>query len=353
MSPPLIISAYSLLFLVIFSLSLFAFILARRLASAWYQARFNRLYGEIEQDIMGAITRLNPLFSQAVALRHKGHPKVLTKVLIDFWDIIVGEGREQLRIIFNRAIRNRCLRHLRSRRTTKRLQSIRLFFIFFDPTENIDLHRLLNDKPIVKLAVISALARIPSPETMRQVFKAFEEDSGATVRSYLNIMFNLGGRIEPLVKASLKKPISPEKLGLLVELVGAIPLRSLYEEVNELAKHPEKEIRIRVARTLGKLLLPESVQTLVSLASDEAWEVQAQAVKSLAKLADRDTLDILTRSLFSPFWHVRYNAGYGLGKMGDEGIRQLEKVAAQQEDTYARDMSIMVLNDLINITQAT
>jgi hypothetical protein len=352
MSPPLIITAHSLLFLLLFSSFLFAFIVIRRLVIAGYKARFNQLYGKIEQDVLEAITRLNPIFSQAVALEHKGHPKVLTKVLLDFGDIIVGEGRDQLRIIFNKAVKDRCLRHLGSRRTTKRLQSVRLFIIFFDPAENIYLHRLLDDKPIVKLAVISALARIPSPETMRYVFRAFEEDTGATVRSYLNIMFSLGNRIEPFVKAYLKKPLSAEKLGLLVELVGAIPLRALYEEINALAGHPDKEIRIKVARTLGKLLLPESVQTLVCLASDEAWEVQAQAVKSLGKLRDRDTLDILTGSLFSPFWYVRYNAGYGLGEMGEEGIRRLKKVAAQQEDKYARDMSVMVLNDLIYASEA-
>ncbi len=352
MNAPLIVTAHSLLFLLLFSVSLFAFIVVRRLVLGRYQAYYKQLYGQIEQDILEAITRLNPIFSRTVALEHRGHPKVLTDVLLDFGDMIVGEGRNQLRIVFNDAVKDRCLRRLGSRRTSKRLQSVRLFIIFFDPAESIYLHRLLDDKPIVKLAVISALARIPSPDTMRYVFKAFEEDSGATVQSYFNIMFSLGNRIEPLVRAHLKKRLSSEKMGLLVELVGAIPLRSLYEEINELAGHPDKEIRIKVARTLGKLLLPESVPTLVSLASDEAWEVQAQAVKSLGKLGDRDTLDILTGSLFSPFWYVRYNAGYGLGEMGEEGIRRLRGVAAQQEDRYARDMSVMVLNDLIYASEA-
>jgi len=352
MNPPLIITIHGLLFLLLFSLSLIAFIVIRRLVIERQQVRFKRLYGQIERDVLEAISLLNQDFTLKVANRHKSHPRVLTQVLLDFGDIIVGEGRDQLRIIFNSVLKDRCLSHLASPWTTKRLQSIRLFIIFFDPSENTQLHRLLDDKPIVKLAVISALARIPSPETMRYVFKAFEEDTGTTVRSYLNIMFSLGNRIEPLVKAHLKKPLSAEKLGLLVELAGAIPLRSLYEEINALAGHPDKEIRIKVARTLGKLLLPESVQTLVSLAADATWEVQAQAVKSLGKLRDRDTLDILTGSLFSPFWYVRYNAGYGLCELGEEGIRRLKKVAAQKEDRYARDMSVMVLNDLIYSSEA-
>jgi hypothetical protein len=264
-----------------------------------------------------------------------------------FGFIIVGEGRDQLRVIFNHAVKVLCLKHLASRRTAKRLQSVRLFIIFFDPAESAFLFRLLDDKPIIKLAAVNALYHIPSPETLNYIFKAFEKDTGFTVRAYFNIMFTLGNRIEPLVKESLTKLLPVDKLGLLVELIGAIPLRTLHEEVVALAGHPDKEIRIRVARTLGKLLIPETVGTLVALSSDEAWEVKAQAVKSLGKMKNLETLDILTRSMGSPFWYVRYNAGYGLAEMGEEGLQRLKQMAGQQDDKYVRDMSVMILNDLI------
>jgi len=347
MSSSLIITAHSLLFLLLFSVSLFAFIVVRRLILERRQVRNDRLYTLIEKDVLAAISLLSPDFSLEVARKHKGHSAVLTQVLLDFGDIIVGEGRDQLRVIFNHAVKGLCLKHLASRRMTKRLQSVRLFIVFFDPAESAFLFRLLDDKPIIKLAVVNALARIPSPETLNHIFKAFEEDTGFMVQAYFNIMFSLGNRTEPFVKAFLKKPLPAEKLGLLVELVGAIPLRTLYEDVVALAGYPDKEIRIRVARTLGKLLIPDTVDTLITLSTDEAWEVKAQAVKSLGKMKNLKTLDVLGRSLFSPFWYVRYNAGYGLAEMGEEGLQRLKEVAAQDEDRYARDMSVMVLNDLI------
>jgi len=347
MSPSVIISAYSLLFLLLSSVSLFGFIVIRRLVLERRQLRFNRIYEEMERDVLEAVSRLNPEFSLEAARKHIGHPDVLTQVLLDFGDIISGEGREQLRLIFNQAVKGLCLKHLASRRTAKRLQSIRLFINFFDPAESDFLFRLLNDKPIIKLAVVNALSRIPSPETLDYIFKAFEEDTGRTIQAYFNIMFSLGNRTEPLVRGFLRKPLPVDKLGLLLELVGAIPLRTLYEDVVALAGHPDKEIRIRVARALGKLLIPETVDTLVTLSSDEAWEVKAQAVKSLGKMKNMETVDILTASLFSPYWYVRYNAGYGLAEMGEEGLRRLGQVAGQQDDKYARDMSAMVLNDLI------
>jgi hypothetical protein len=352
MSPSFIITLSSLVFLLLFSLSLFGFIVVRRLLIARRQVRFQRLYTKIEQDVLEAITHLNPDFTLKVARKHKDHPQVLTKVLLDFGDMILGEGKDHLGIIFNSALRDCCLKQLDSKKTSKRLQSVRLFVSFLDPSENGRLLRLLDDKPIIKLAAISALSRVPSIEMMRYIFRAFEEDAGAAVRSYFNIMFSLGDRIEPFVKARLKDSFPAEKLGLLVELVGAIPLRSLFDQIVPLAGHPDKEVRIRVARTLGKLLLPEAAGTLLALASDEAWEVQAQAVKSLGKLKDRSALDILTGALFSPFWYVRLNAGYGLAEMGEEGLRRLKRVAAQQVDRYAREMSVMVLNDSVNPAEA-
>jgi hypothetical protein len=347
MSPSIIVCGYSILFLLLFSISLFGFIIVRRLVLERNLVRFNRLYERQEKDVLEAVSLLRPDFSLAVARKHKGHTKVLTQVLLDFGNIIVGEGRDQLRIIFDHAVKDLCLRRLTSRRTAIRLQSVRLFIIFFDPAEQDLLARLLNDKPIIKLAVINALSRVPSPETLKHIFLAFEQDEGSAIQAYFNIMFGLGARTEPLVKEFLRKPLPINKLGLLVELVGAVPLRALYKDAVALAGHPDKEIRIRVARTLGKLLIPETVDTLIELASDPTWEVKAQAVKSLGKMKNLGALSILTGSLFSPFWHVRYNAGYGLAELGEAGLVRLKEIAHQEDDKYARDMSNMVLNDLI------
>jgi HEAT repeat protein len=119
-----------------------------------------------------------------------------------------------------------------------------------------------------------------------------------------------------------------------------------------LAGHPDKEIRIRVARALGRLLVPESVTALKALAAEKAWEVKAQAVKSLGKLRILETADILVESLRSPHWHVRRNAAYGLAEMGEEGLRRLREVAAGAENKFARDMSVMVLDDLTILSEA-
>jgi hypothetical protein len=352
MSPSLIVASGGLAFLFLSTVSLFVFIVLRRFFLNYQRARQGRLYRLIEGDVLEAISADDPRSAFRVAEKHRFHPSVLTSVLLDYGLILSGEGKERLKIIFDLVLKEECLKNLSSVRIIKRLKSARLFVLFFNSKESPILLNLLHDKPIVKLAAITALARMPSPETLQLIFKAFEEDRGPTVRSYFNIMFGLGERIEPLVQAGLKKPLSAEKLGLLIELIGAVPLRTLGEEVRTFSDHPDKEIRIRVARALGKLLIPDSVATLVSLAADDAWEVKAQAVKSLGKLKNPETLGILTQSLFSPNWYVRYNAGYGLAAMGKEGLRRLRQVAAQKEDRYASEMSVMVLNDLAYLEEA-
>ena len=100
-------------------------------------------------------------------------------------------------------------------------------------------------------------------------------------RAYINIMHGLGAKVESFVGEYMTKAISVEKLALLIELAGSIPLLALYDKILGISTHSEKEIRIAAARALGKLLMPEARKDLVRLTKDEAWEVQAQAYKRL------------------------------------------------------------------------
>jgi len=347
MSLPIIVAAYSLLFLLFFSLSLFLFIVVRRIIVDYQTKTFEKHYRDIEKSILEVVSSLRPELAKEVAQKYRAHPDILVKVLMEYANIITGQARELLQVIFNQGLRDKCLKDLSSKRMVKRLRVIRLFVLFSNPSEYSYLLGLLQDKPMVKLTALSALARVPTPETLSYIFQAFEQDQGPLARLYFNIMFGLGNRIEFLIRQYLKKPLLEEKLGLLIELVGAIRLRPLYEDIVVFAGHPDKEIRISVARALGRLLIPESVPALAALCADQAWEVKAQAVKGLGNLKNPETLGLITEALFSPSWHVRLNAGHALASLGEEGIKRLKEVALQNMDRYARDMANMVLDDLV------
>ncbi len=347
MNISLIIVTYSLLFLVSFSLLLFLYLIVRRIVVQQQEKRFQELYTKIENDILKILTFPEQNIAEDVAKKYKSHPHALTRVLINYIEQIEGLSKEQLQKVFNLALKEKCLKDIHSKRQIKRLKATHLFVIFSDPSEKEHIVKLLNDKPIVKLVAINALSRIPTSETLEYIFQSFVNDSIANARAYINIMFGLGEKIKSHVQKYLRESLSIEKLGLLIELVGAVPLRSLYQDILPFAGHPNKEIRIKVARALGKMRIPATLEILTRLTEDKAWEVNAQALKSLGKLGDAAAAEVLTKALFSPFWHVRFNAGHGLASLGSSGIKQLKKIQRQKKDRYAADMATMVLDEMV------
>ncbi len=346
MNTSLLIIGYSLFSLFLLSVSLFIFIILRRIVIKSRKRTFKRKYEKIEKDLLNLITFPRQDLPTEIARRHRSYPKVLTKVLFDYIEQIEGEGRDQLKKIFDYSIKLKCLKDIYSRRLTKRLRATHLFVVFSDPSEAVHIMRLLNDRPLVRLVAVQALSRIRTPHAISYIFQAFENDSNPNARTYINIMYTLRDKIEHQIKIYLRKSLSLEKTGMLIELVGSIPLRSLYPDIIPFAQHPDKDIRAKVARALGNMLIPDSYDILARLSQDDSWIVRAQVARSLGKLQNLRALDILTDALFSPFWHVRYNAGHSLASLGMPGIKRLRAVRQQKEDPYASDMAVMVLDEI-------
>jgi hypothetical protein len=339
---------YSFACLLLMSSSLFLFIFLRRVVIQARERRDRAAYGVMEKDLLEVLTAPSPdAAARDFARRHRARPRVLKRVLVAYREALVGRSLEPLRTIFERTIRRRCLRELRSPFLATRLQNVRLFVDFSRPEEALNLVKLLHDKPIVRLAALNALTGIASGDTLGQIFDLFEKDPEPNLYAYSNIFYCLGPRIEPFVRTSLDKPLPPEKTGLLIEMAGRLLLRGLYPDIVFYARHADRELRIRAARALGHLLVPGSVKTLMALAADGSWEVQAQALRSLGSLQDWQTIPLLVKGLFSPHWHVRYNAGFGLAAFGLVGIVQLQEVSRQKEDRFAADMAAMVLDTVV------
>ncbi len=339
---------YSFAYLLLMSASLSLFILLRRLLIEAHERRDLAVYAVMEKDLLEVLTDPKPAAAaHAFARKHGTRPRVLKRVLVAYREALVGRALEPLRTVFERTIRRRCLRELRSPFLATRLQNVRLFVDFSRPEEALHLVKLLHDKPVVRLAALNALTSIASPETLGQIFDLFENDPEPNLYAYSNIFASLGPRIEPFVRTSLDKTLSPAKTGLLIEMAGRLLLRGLYPVILYYARHPDKELRIRSARALGHLLVPGSAKTLMALAADPSWEVQAQAMRGLGALQDWQAVPLLVKGLFSPHWHVRYNAGFGLAALGLVGILQLQEISRQNADRFAADMAAMVLDTVV------
>jgi hypothetical protein len=343
-----IVVLFSFVYLLLMSGALFLFIFTRRLVVQARERRDRTAYDTMEKDLLEVLTAPDPRGAAlAFARRYGARTRVLKRLLVSYREALAGRALEPLRIVFEGTIRARCLHELLSPWLTTRLQNVRLFVDFSRPEETARLIELLHDKPVVRLAVLNALTGIASEQTTVVIFDLYEKDPEPNFYAYSNIFNSLGQRIEPHLRAALRKPLPTEKLALLVEMAGRLLLRGLYRDVVRFAGHADKELRIRAARSLGRLAVPASAKLLSTLATDPAWEVQAQAIRGLGNLQDPGTLPVLAKGLFSPSWHVRYNAGYGLAAFGHTGIRRLQEVSRQRKDRFAADMATMVLDTII------
>jgi hypothetical protein len=338
----------SFVYLALMSALLFLFIFIRRLIVERRERCDRAVYEAMERDLLAVLTAPDP---RAAALdfarRHRGRARVLKSLLVAYRESLVGRALEPLKAVFEITIGPRCLRELRSPWLTTRLQNVRLFVDFSKPEEAVRLVELLNDKPVVRLAALNAIAGIASHDMLTVIFELFEKDPKPNFYAYSNVLNSLGQRIEPFVRSCLVKPLPPDKTGLLIEISGRLLFRGLYGPIVGFARHPDKELRLRTARALGHLLVPASRRPLMTLAADPAWEVQAQALRSLGYLQDPRAIPVLVKALFSLNWHVRNNAGHALAAFGPVGLQQLREIASQRSDRYAADMAAMVLDDVI------
>jgi HEAT repeats len=343
-----VVVLYSFIYLALMSASLFLFIISRRLIVERRERRDQAVYDAMEKDLLAVLTATDPLAAaRGFARRHRSRSRVLKRLLVAYREALVGRSLEPLKAIFEMTIGPRCLRELRSPWLTTRLQNVRLFVDFSKPEEAVRLVALLNDKPVVRLAALNAIAGVGSRDMLGVIFDLFEKDPEPDFYAYSNVFNNLGQRIEPFVRTCLAKPLPLDKIGLLIEVAGRLLFRGLYREVVGFARHPDKELRLRTARALGHLLVPAARRPLMTLAADPAWEVQAQALRSLGYLQDPRTIPALVKALFSPNWHVRFNAGHALAAFGPVGLERLREITCQREDRYAADMAAMVLDDTI------
>lgn len=349
MTTQIYIVLYSLIFLFLFTLFLFIYISIRRFVLTYREKRHRYIRQAIESDILVAITSAKKSRWQRELKQYLRYSEIFTEVLLEFWQTLSGTPRDQLKNIFSFFLKEKYRRQISSRRLIKRVKATKAFVIFAEEKDAPAIIQLLNDHPLVKLATLSSLTLNPQPKILESIFTSFLQETQTPLRYYFDLFTSMGKIIEPFVKKTLKKSLSEEKLALLVELIGTIPLTSLYPQLLRLSIHPSKEIRVKTARALGNLSLPleEIIDTLLLLAEDEAWEVRAQALKSLGKLRAKKALTLLAQALFSPYWYCRLNGARALVQFGEKGIKTLRRIAHQKKDPYAADMAHMILEEIV------
>ena len=335
-----------------FVTALWLFIVIRRLHLQRHERIFTGRYKQIEQDIIGVLYTTDEKDIARIAVKYRHWSDVLTAVLVNLVRIVGGEEKIILKTIFALTLRDDLIADLESGNYRRRLTATRLLGMFADPANVPALLRRLRDKPTIQFAAVNSIAGFPDDRVLDFVFRAFEAEPNPNIHHFTDIVFKHGLACENYIRDTIRKPLSPAKIGILVEMTGLVPARSLYPDIIAFAAHPDKEVRIKVARALGRLLIPDSFDILAALAGDPEWEVAAQAARSLGRLNNPAALDILAQGLHSLSWHVRNNSKDALLEMGAAGIQKLKEVSGTTQDHFAADMAEMGLEEAEGLQSA-
>jgi HEAT repeat protein len=333
----------SLEVLAVFLLFLILFIILYRYFNSRRALWFEQNYQRITDELLEMLTSSDQEQIVVVAEKNRKFFGPLTHALLDLARRIKGPEREKLSAVFHLAVEEKVDRYLSSPFLIRRLMAARLLDFFSELPDQELIRKLLKDKPPVRLAAISALARIPSEQTVSFILETLESDPAPDFQAYLEILYPLGEALENPLRRSLKKALRPEVLSFYIELAGVIPLRRLYPDLLPFKNHENKEFRIKTARAISRMELPESYPVLLEMASDSSWEVQAQAILGLGRLKNPEAIPFLVQALSSPFWHVRLDAKEALLLMGEPGLEALKQAASSSSDRFAADMARMGL----------
>jgi HEAT repeat protein len=225
----------------------------------------------------------------------------------------------------------------------RRLEAARLLAVVAAPRDRMTVRRLLADRhPAVQAAATNCLARLDDEGLIADVIKRMPERS-PVVRLFqaeaLRAVSRLAAR--PLLRCLRARGPAP-RLEVWIQLAEVISDPQCLAAAAALHRHPDPGVRAAVARALRRFPHRDTAAALAERIADPEWRVRAEAARSIGAVAGAEAVPLLVAALSDRAWAVRLRAALALAELGEPGRQALDAVAARKDDTYARDMAIMV-----------
>lgn len=202
-----------------------------------------------------------------------------------------------------------------------------------DPEVTDDLVRLLHDRdPEVRQVAARALGRSKDPRAAAPLLGALVGNAVPT-RVVAQALLRLGAGAQPALVAALEDPeemvraVAVEILGLSSAVMASRAIqRSLDTDAS-------LEVRIRAARSLGRVGLPSSLLSLVAATLDSCpVPLRVVATRALGDLGHPGAVARLTELVGDREHRVASNAARALAALGPAGEVALRTLAAQGGD---------------------
>jgi HEAT repeat protein len=236
----------------------------------------------------------------------------------------------------------RALKGARSRRWWKRLAAVRLLAAVGTQTHRAMLRRLLLDRhPAVQLAAASCLGRVADSDLVSLVVETLPGRPIAVQHYLFAALRQCWSHTVPLVARRLRADTPAQRLEVWINLSEVLATPAVLAPVLRLAKHPDQNVRLAVARALKHYFHPDTPPVLFDLIEDDDWRVRAQAARALGVLKVVEAVGPLGRLLRDSAWWVRFRAALSLAQLGEPGRRMLRE-ARIGGDRYASEMATMI-----------
>ena len=200
----------------------------------------------------------------------------------------------------------------------------------------------------VRLAAARALAQLKAGDCAEPVLRSLALPGNLPQQCVAEIFCEMGeAAVDPML-GFLRKNHGEEETAAIAAVIRALGLLKADKaapEIIALLEHPDSEVRLNSARTLGHIGSPIAINPLLKRLRDPVWEVRSAAVKALGYLGYPMAIPSVQTALQDAAWWVRYNAAEALFWMGGAGVSALKEALSTSPDRFARDMSRQILEE--------
>jgi hypothetical protein len=314
------------------------------------EARRRGSVARAEAAVLGLLA--GELTEAEAALRLRRLPRGdLCEILERYAGALGGESRASLQGVYGAlGLQRHALGLLRSRLWWRRLEGVRLLAAMGgDAGQGELVARLWDRSGEVRLAAARAVARRQALEALPTLLEALSSASRLSRRQVAEALVEFGASAWPALREALRTP--PQGAGglrLHATMLEVLALSGDWQAagvIEAALSDPEVELRAAGFKAAILLHLNLSAERLRAGLRDPRWEVRALAARACGHAGQEALVQDLGVALSQEEWWVRFNAARALARLGGAGRRELERVAYQSVDGYARDAALQVLTE--------
>ncbi len=254
-----------------------------------------------------------------------------------------GEVTERLNEVAQRGGFDRLARRMaRSRDRWRRLVAIAALGHLRDRTTWDELCSTAHaPHPVESLAAARALVRIDVERGLAEVMPLIAVRGDWAPSRVAAVLQDAGpdAIVEPLTRAAVEA--SPERAAQLVRYMVLAPSALVAPHVRKLLEGAQDTELIRAC--LHVLSSAEDAKLVRPFLAHANWPVRSEAARTLGRLGTAADVPALVPLIGDPAWWVRYRAAEAIASLPAIRARELQRIAAEHPNRFARDMIAHVI----------